>query len=118
MSFKYVRCIFSWFGLFGFNFSLHQDWRCITTRAELVHRSRRKPWPQKGTGRARHGNRRTHIFKGGGQCKGPRGPESYFSILPYSMRLQGLLGMLSAKQAQVRNPLFFAFYISINVYIQ
>ncbi|VUZ43714.1 unnamed protein product [Hymenolepis diminuta] len=76
------------------------DWRCITTRAELVHRSRRKPWPQKGTGRARHGNRRTHIFKGGGQCNGPRGPESYFSILPYTVRLYGLLGMLSAKQAQ------------------
>nr|CDS29874.1 mitochondrial ribosomal protein L4 [Hymenolepis microstoma] len=76
------------------------DWRCITTRADLVHRSRRKPWPQKGTGRARHGNRRTHIFKGGAQCNGPRGPESYFSILPYSVRLYGLLGMLSAKQAQ------------------
>ncbi|VDO05982.1 unnamed protein product [Rodentolepis nana] len=76
------------------------DWRCITTRADLVHRSRRKPWPQKGTGRARHGNRRTHIFKGGAQCNGPRGPESFFSILPYSVRLYGLLGMLSAKQAQ------------------
>ncbi|KAL5104579.1 39S ribosomal protein L4 mitochondrial [Taenia crassiceps] len=76
------------------------DWRCITTRAELVHRSRRKPWPQKGTGRARHGNRRTHIFIGGGQCNGPRGPESYFSILPYHVRLNGLLSMLSTKQAQ------------------
>lgn len=80
---------------------LLQDWRCITTRADLVHRSRRKPWPQKGTGRARHGNRRTHIFIGGGQCKGPRGPESYFSILPYPVRMHGLLGMLSAKMAQV-----------------
>ncbi|VDD77036.1 unnamed protein product [Mesocestoides corti] len=76
------------------------DWRCITTRAELLHRSRRKPWPQKGTGRARHGNRRTHIFVGGGQCNGPRGPQSFFSILPYSVRVNGLLSMLTAKQAQ------------------
>ncbi|KAL7054741.1 hypothetical protein AAHC03_025787 [Spirometra sp. Aus1] len=76
------------------------DWRCITTRAELLHRSRRKPWPQKGTGRARHGNRRTHIWKGGGQCKGPRGPESFFSVLPYSVRVTGLLSMLTIKHAQ------------------
>ncbi|VDM01068.1 unnamed protein product [Schistocephalus solidus] len=76
------------------------DWRCITTRAELLHRSRRKPWPQKGTGRARHGNRRTHIWKGGAQCKGPRGPESFFSVLPYSVRVTGLLSMLTIKHAQ------------------
>lgn len=76
------------------------DWRCITTRAELTYRSNRKPWPQKGTGRARHGNRRTHIWVGGGQCKGPRGPESYFSILPRSVRLAGLLTMLTVKHAQ------------------
>ncbi|KAF5400047.1 39S ribosomal protein L4 mitochondrial [Paragonimus heterotremus] len=76
------------------------DWRCITTRAELPYRSNRKPWPQKGTGRARHGNRRTHIWVGGGQCKGPRGPESYFSILPRDVRLAGLLSMLTIKHAQ------------------
>ncbi|TGZ48828.1 hypothetical protein CRM22_010951 [Opisthorchis felineus] len=76
------------------------DWRCITTRAELPYRSRRKPWPQKGTGRARHGNRRTHLWVGGGQCKGPRGPESYFFTLPFEVRLAGLLTMLSVKHTQ------------------
>ncbi|CAL8089067.1 unnamed protein product [Calicophoron daubneyi] len=76
------------------------DWRCITTRAELPYRSNRKPWPQKGTGRARHGNRRTHIWVGGGQCKGPRGPESFFSVLPRDVRLNGLLTMLTVKHSQ------------------
>ncbi|TPP60946.1 39S ribosomal protein L4 mitochondrial [Fasciola gigantica] len=76
------------------------DWRCITSRAELPYRSNRKPWPQKGTGRARHGNRRTHIWLGGAQCKGPRGPESFFSILPRDVRIAGLLSMLSIKHAQ------------------
>nr|CAH8831484.1 unnamed protein product [Trichobilharzia regenti] len=76
------------------------DWRCITTRAELPYRSRKKPWPQKKTGKARHGNRRTHIWINGGQCKGPRGPESFFSVLPYADRITGLLSMLSIKHAQ------------------
>ncbi|VDP86304.1 unnamed protein product [Echinostoma caproni] len=76
------------------------DWRSITTRAELSYRSNRKPWPQKGTGRARHGNRRTHIWIGGGQCKGPRGPESFFSVLPRDVRVNGLVSMLSIKHAQ------------------
>ncbi|CAH8434652.1 unnamed protein product [Schistosoma margrebowiei] len=76
------------------------DWRCITTRAELSYRTRKKPWPQKKTGKARHGNRRTHIWLNGGQCKGPRGPESFFYLLPYNERLAGLLSMLSIKHAQ------------------
>ncbi|XP_018647621.1 putative 50s ribosomal protein L4 [Schistosoma mansoni] len=77
------------------------DWRCITTRAELSYGTRKKPWPQKGTGKARHGNRRTHIWLTGGQCKGPRGPESFYYLLSYGERLAGLLSMLSIKHAQV-----------------
>ncbi|CAH8434299.1 unnamed protein product [Heterobilharzia americana] len=76
------------------------DWRCITTRAELTYRSRKKPWPQKKTGKARHGSRRSHIWLYGGQCKGPRGPESFFSVLPFAQRVAGLLSMLSIKHAQ------------------
>ncbi|KAH8855105.1 39S ribosomal protein L4, mitochondrial [Schistosoma japonicum] len=76
------------------------DWRCITTRAELPYGTRKKPWPQKKTGKARHGNRRTHIWLTGGQCKGPRGPESFFYVLPYNERLAGLLSMLTIKHAQ------------------
>ncbi|VDQ14134.1 unnamed protein product [Trichobilharzia regenti] len=80
------------------------DWRCITTRAELPYRSRKKPWPQKKTGKARHGNRRTHIWINGGQCKGPRGPESFFSVLPYADRItvMSLLSLISKASSQLQ----------------
>lgn len=77
-----------------------QDYRCITTRSDLPYRSTRKPWPQKGTGRARHGTRRSPLFWGGGQSKGPRGPEAHFYILPDMDRLAGLISALSIRYAQ------------------
>src|SRR5690625_7236017 len=41
------------------------------TRAAVVG-STAKIWPQKGTGRARHGSRKAPIFVGGGQAFGPK----------------------------------------------
>ncbi|KAL3308286.1 54S ribosomal protein L4 mitochondrial [Cichlidogyrus casuarinus] len=76
------------------------DWRCITTRADLPYRTRRKPWPQKKTGRARHSNRRNQIWVGGAQYSGPRGPHSFFSMLPRDQRISGLLSMLTIKHTQ------------------
>ncbi|XP_042370510.1 39S ribosomal protein L4, mitochondrial, partial [Plectropomus leopardus] len=60
----------------------------------------RKPWRQKGSGRARHGSIRSPIWRGGGVANGPRGPTSYYYMLPMKIRVQGLKVALSSKLAQ------------------
>lgn len=60
----------------------------------------RKPWPQKGGGRARHGSLRSPLFKRGGRAHPPRSPTSHFYMLPFYMRVMGLTSMLSVKLAQ------------------
>ena len=59
----------------------------------------KKPWRQKGTGRARHGSTRSPIWKGGGVVFGPH-PRSYFVNLPKTMRKQALVSALSLKGDQ------------------
>ncbi|XP_063058417.1 large ribosomal subunit protein uL4m [Engraulis encrasicolus] len=60
----------------------------------------RKPWNQKGGGRARHGSIRSPIWRGGGVVHGPRGPTSYYYMLPMKVRVQGLKIALSSKLTQ------------------
>lgn len=60
----------------------------------------RKPFPQKGGGRARHGSIRSPLFKGGGIAHGPRSPTTHFYMLPYFSRVLGLTSTLSVKLAQ------------------
>lgn len=73
------------------------------TRGE-VRGGGKKPWKQKGTGRARHGSRRSPIWKGGGVVFGPR-PRDYSVDLPHSMKQAALVSALSLK-AREENVLF------------
>ena len=56
----------------------------------------RKPWKQKGTGRARAGSIRSPLFAGGGVSFGPK-PRSYETNLPQKARKLALRSALSAK---------------------
>lgn len=59
----------------------------------------RKPWKQKGTGRARHGSIRSPIWRGGGIAHGPK-PRSFDQKMPRKMRRLALRSALSVKAAQ------------------
>jgi large subunit ribosomal protein L4 len=58
----------------------------------------KKPWRQKGTGRARQGSTRATQWKGGGKPFGPT-PRSYEQQMPRAMRREALRGAVAAKLA-------------------
>ena len=57
----------------------------------------KKPWQQKGTGRARHGSSRSPIWRHGGVTHGPRSDKNYKKTLTDSMKRSALFALLSAK---------------------
>jgi large subunit ribosomal protein L4 len=65
-------------------------------RAE-VRGSHKKPWQQKGTGRARHGSAQSPLWKGGGVTFGPRNEKNYKKTIPKGMKVAALYSLLSAK---------------------
>jgi len=57
----------------------------------------RKPWRQKGTGRARHGSTRSPIWRGGGVTFGPRTEKVFKKTIPQKIRRKALFIVLSEK---------------------
>ena len=68
---------------------------CAKTRA-MVSGGGRKPWKQKGTGRARAGSIRSPLFAGGGVSFGPV-PREYSFKLPVKVRRLALKSALSSR---------------------
>lgn len=66
------------------------------TRAD-VRGGGKKPWRQKGTGRARHGSTRSPIWKGGGVVFGPRKNRNFTLKMNVSAKRKALLMTLSDK---------------------
>jgi large subunit ribosomal protein L4 len=57
----------------------------------------KKPWRQKGTGRARHGSRRSPIWRTGGVAHGPRNEKNYSRKINKKMKTKALFVVLSRK---------------------
>jgi large subunit ribosomal protein L4 len=75
--------------------SLRQGTHKVKNRSEVAGGGR-KPWKQKGTGRARQGSIRSPQWRGGGVVFGPT-PRSYASKLPKKVRRLAIKSALSAK---------------------
>ncbi len=60
-----------------------------------INKTTHKIWKQKGTGRARHGNKAAPIFVGGGVAHGPTGEENYTLKLNKKMRKKAILSAFS-----------------------
>ena len=57
----------------------------------------KKPWNQKGTGRARHGSSRSPIWVGGGVAHGPRNDKNYDRKVNRKMKTKAIFTILSKK---------------------
>jgi large subunit ribosomal protein L4 len=76
----------------------------ITKTRGLVSGGGKKPWRQKGTGRARFGSSRNPIWRGGGIAFGPTGQETYKKSLPLAQKRQAVRQALSlsAKDGRIK----------------
>jgi len=82
--------------------NLREPWADTKGKGE-VRGGGRKPWKQKGTGRARHGSTRSPIWKGGGVVFGPR------TVRNYKQKINKKMNQLAVKMCltdKVKNEKF------------
>jgi len=89
-----------WEAIVSENANLRQGTRSTKTRGE-VRGGGRKPWRQKGTGRARHGSIRSPIWVGGGVVFGPK-PRDFSIKLPKKKKRLAIKTILSMKAKEGR----------------
>ncbi len=71
-------------------------WAHVRERSEVAG-SGKKPWRQKGTGRARHGMTSSPLWVGGGKAHGPRNDKDYSQKVNKKMKRAALFAVLSKK---------------------
>lgn len=76
--------------------NLRAPWAHAKDRSE-VRGGGRKPWRQKGTGRARHGSSRSPLWIGGGKAHGPNKNRDYSQKVNKKMRRAAIFSVLSRK---------------------
>ena len=74
----------------------------VTKTRGLVRGGGRKPWKQKGTGRARFGSIRNPIWRGGGIVFGPTGQENYTHTLNTQSKRTAIKQALSLQNSQIK----------------
>lgn len=75
--------------------------RLARNRAALLHKGGRKPWRQKGTGRARSGSRRSPLWRGGAAIFGPM-PRDFSMKINKKVRAGALRAALTLKARENR----------------
>lgn len=87
-----------------------RPWAHAKTRAE-VRGGGKKPWRQKGTGRARHGSIRSPLWVGGGKSHGPSKERDYSQKINKKMKKAALFSVLSKKLKKKKLIVFDNFQI-------
>lgn len=82
----------------GMQANARQPWAHTKDRSEVSGTGKR-PWKQKGTGRARHSSTRSPLWRKGGVTFGPRNDRSYEVKINRKMRVAALMAVLSKKFA-------------------
>jgi large subunit ribosomal protein L4 len=86
-----------------------RDNLATTKTRGLVRGGGKKPWRQKGTGRARFGSSRNPIWRGGGIVFGPTGQENYTKTVPLQAKRQAVRQALSLAASENRIKVVEAF---------